>query len=1094
MISFFKKNPLLLFHSRLGFILQRENKNKLKLISRLHEIGYTKQKYSVMSNIKGENNVKGFIDNINSEYISGWCFDESNLEEAVIVELFINNDKIAEKKAELHRRGMFEDKTHPTGNIGFNFAIEKDLLDENSNVSVKIKDSLYEMDTAIVFERFKMQYILEKNSTVKGLVDNININYISGWCYNKNKPEEPVTVTLYVNGVPIAEEIADIHRRGMLEEKMHLSGNVGFNFPIEERLLDENSLIEIKSGDNTINAEVALARFKENMFFLQLGKESYIRKKKRCILHVGMHKTGSSSIQENLYHKKNNINFSYFDLGIANHSVPIFTLFTDFPKANDYMNKMGYDEAAVDAYKKEVDDKIRRHLSLNYDYETFILSGESISILSKNALDELKAYLLTFFEEIKVVAYVRSPIAYINSVFQERVKAGLGDFYALHMLYPRYNHKLYKFDLVFGEENVALRYFNKDDLKEGDVTIDFLETNQLEVKNRDFIVTNESLSLESITLLYVYYKFGRGYGTGEQNRMENNRLLESLQKFGSGKMKITKNVLDTLINNNREDINWVEQRLGMSILDETYYPSEGEGIKSEYDLIEIAKQTTEALKEYIGEKVLTEKITGTAKEDTVALVEALRTKVNKKKLNIQSRVGHINKNAVRGWCFNEDQPLNPVMLELFVNGVKISETLAKDYRVGLLKNDSHPTGDVGFRFDLEHIVLNENSDIEVRVKGTDNTLDIVKAKEEFDLFLQYRNVIYLNPEIKQRRKYCIVHVGMHKTGSTSIQEKLYRNKNKNFSYFDLGRKNHSIPIFSLFTDVPENYHVHLSMGLTKRHIYRYNIEVDEMFREHIQKNPLYETFVISGEDICVLSENALKDFKNYLHMFFEEVKIVAYVRSPISYMNSAFQQVVKEGRMKFSVESIYPKYRFKIEKFDTVFGKENVSLNLFSRDALIDGDVTVDFLEKNHLEVSHEDIVSSNESLSLEAVALLYVYYILGPGRQGADTLIESLKNFGDEKLKLGKDVLQPIFDEKFADINWIETRMQLKLMDEFSQKGDYTLVNSEEDLIRIARNSVAMLRTYMGNKVSDEKIRSDSVKDIIALLKIMLQNSKKDL
>ena len=1034
--------------------------------------------------------MKGFVDNINSNYISGWCFDEQHLLKPLKVELYIDGELLLETEANIHRRGIFENGTHPSGNVGFNFDIEQLSIDEKSQVKVKVKDTQYIFNSDQVFERFRTQYLLSKNSPFRGVVDNININYISGWCFNRSLAMEPVIVELYVNHQKIQEERADIHRRGIVDAGLHSSGNAGFNFAIDETLLDENSIIEIKvKGSNyVIDEEVALARFKENMFFIQPGKEAYIKKKKRCIVHVGMHKTGSSSIQENLYNKKNNINFSYFDLGVANHSVPMFTLFTDAPKANDYMNKMGFDEDGVAEYMAKVDARFRKHLSLNYDYEVFILSGEGMNVLSKNALDKLKEYLLQFFEEINIVAYVRAPIAYINSVFQERVKAGLGNFSTMHMLYPRYNHKLYKFDLVFGKENVFLHYFDRAHLEDGDVTVDFLKKNHLKVHNQHFIVTNETLSLEAIALLYVYYKFGLGYGVGEKNKFENNQLLKSLSKFGTRQMKIDKSVLQMLILNNKNDIQWIEERLGMPILDETYYPEPGQGIGSEEELIQVAITVTDVLKEYIGDVARTKVIRGDSIDDVVALVHLLRVKEKEKKKKIKSRIGHINKNAIRGWCFDEDDPLRSVQLELYIDGVKIDEKTAKDHRKTLLEQGLHPTANVGFRFSFDNIVLDAKSNIEIKVKDEDIVLDLGKAKEEFDLFLRSRQVLYKKADLPKRKKLCIVHIGMHKTGSTSIQEMLHQGDNKNFSYFKLDRKNHGIPLFSLFTDVPENYHVHISMGLTKRHVYRYNIEVDKMFREHLALHPEHETFVISGEDICVLSERALKDFKNYLLMFFEQVRIVAYVRPPVSYMNSAFQQIVKEGRMKFPVNNIYPKYRFKIEKFDTVFGKEHVHVNFFQKESLRDGDIVSDFLHKNDLEIEGKIPTKSNVSLSLEAVALLYVYYILGPGRQGADNLIKVLEGFGSRKVKLGKQVLKPILDEKVKDIQWIESRMQLPLLDASNYATDNYALNSEEDLVNIAKYSLQDLRSFVDHEEKNDNMAEVSLSDVITFLDILVK------
>ena len=50
-------------------------------------------------------------------------------------------------------------------------------------------------------------------------------------------------------------------------------------------------------------------------------------RKKEIIIHIGMHKTGSSSIQQTLHKYMNDKRFTYVDLGHANHSRQISSLF-----------------------------------------------------------------------------------------------------------------------------------------------------------------------------------------------------------------------------------------------------------------------------------------------------------------------------------------------------------------------------------------------------------------------------------------------------------------------------------------------------------------------------------------------------------------------------------------------------------------------------------------------------------------------------------------------------------------------------------------------------------------------------------------------
>ena len=52
-------------------------------------------------------------------------------------------------------------------------------------------------------------------------------------------------------------------------------------------------------------------------------------------------------------------------------------------------------------------------------------------------------------------------------------------------------------------------------------------------------------------------------------------------------------------------------------------------------------------------------------------------------------------------------------------------------------------------------------------------------------------------------KRCIIHIGMHKTGSTSIQRSLQGYRDDRFQYARLGKTaNHSLAMYSLFAADP----------------------------------------------------------------------------------------------------------------------------------------------------------------------------------------------------------------------------------------------------------------------------------------------------
>jgi len=198
---------------------------------------------------------------------------------------------------------------------------------------------------------------------------------------------------------------------------------------------------------------------------------------------------------------------------------------------------------------------------------------------------------------------------------------------------------------------------------------------------------------------------------------------------------------------------------------------------------------------------------------------------------------------------------------------------------------------------------------------------------------------------ENKNKKCYIHIGMHKTGSTSIQTTLNKNTSDNFHYVQMDTPNHGGNIFTLFSDHPEKYHAWRKLGKSKDEINKIAKETEKQLIQNFTENNL-NNFIISGEDIITLSHNELMKFKSFLENYFDTIIIIGYVRSPKSYIESAFQQSIKGYLNNFNIDGMYPIYRNKFEKFDTVFDKENVKLFYFNPDTLVDKNVVLDFCSK----------------------------------------------------------------------------------------------------------------------------------------------------
>lgn len=94
-------------------------------------------------------------------------------------------------------------------------------------------------------------------------------------------------------------------------------------------------------------------------------------------------------------------------------------------------------------------------------------------------------------------------------------------------------------------------------------------------------------------------------------------------------------------------------------------------------------------------------------------------------------VDRIEAHKVSGWGFAVGQP--PVQIVLHVNGKKVSETVANQFRKALFKNGRHPTGKCGFALELQTTALKPTDKVEILFGEIDMPLKLGKnAKTFFD--------------------------------------------------------------------------------------------------------------------------------------------------------------------------------------------------------------------------------------------------------------------------------------------------------------------------------------------------------------------------
>ena len=285
---------------------------------------------------------------------------------------------------------------------------------------------------------------------------------------------------------------------------------------------------------------------------------------KKIILHCGLHKTGTSSIQSFLRNNSdfllaNNLCFpAILDIGYYNHSTPLYLMFHENPLSHHMIKKIVKDKNVnINSLKNEIDKSIKKSLYENTG-KNIIFSGEDISLLDKTALLKLKKYFTNIYEklEFEIYIYVREPVSWSKSNFQEIIKQGLLDINkALKMKYQQnISIKIDRLASVFSDSKVKVCNFDHILSDKADVVEHFLELIGAKLGTNSFCRVNESLSMEkllAINLAKIY---------DLDNKLDYSAVLNSLIPNKGSNIYFPDWYVDKIANESYADVCFLEEK------------------------------------------------------------------------------------------------------------------------------------------------------------------------------------------------------------------------------------------------------------------------------------------------------------------------------------------------------------------------------------------------------------------------------------------------------------------------------------------------------------------------------------------------------
>lgn len=345
----------------------------------------------------------------------------------------------------------------------------------------------------------------------------------------------------------------------------------------------------------------------------------------RVIVHFGVPKTGSSSIQEALFGHLKDDRFCYLNLGRANLNEAMFLGFAEDPLRYQLIRRKEPSPEQLAQERQRVHALLAAELA-RCGERTAILSSEAIYGLRGPEVEALVQLLRQHSSDVRAVGYLRRPAEFIASSFQQLLK--LHDIASIDIdrCFPRYQRQIDKFDEVFGSDKVTCWLFDRQAFPEGCVVRDFCGRLGIHPEGARPTRRNDSLSLPAVGLLYTYRKFGPGYGAGVAAIRENRLLVARLQTLAGPRFEFHGALLRPAFLKERDSLVWMESRLGVA-LRKSWRDHGAEAVRSEAELLKVPAPAWDWLHAQLGHDA---RLSSTPPEDprqVAAAVHALRTRL-----------------------------------------------------------------------------------------------------------------------------------------------------------------------------------------------------------------------------------------------------------------------------------------------------------------------------------------------------------------------------------------------------------------------------------------------------------------------------------
>ncbi len=310
---------------------------------------------------------------------------------------------------------------------------------------------------------------------------------------------------------------------------------------------------------------------------------------------------------------------------------------------------------------------------------------------------------------------------------------------------------------------------------------------------------------------------------------------------------------------------------------------------------------------------------------------------------------------------------------------------------------------------------------------------------------------------------CFLHIGLPKTGSTTIQASFAGFSQPGLRYAQLGNPNHS---FQMTVSVWEDYNRILPYRPPKVDTIAALKQQKEKFSRLL--NDEYQkpgSLILSGELLPEgMTQDEMKRLHHTLKSNFDDVKVIAYFRDYHSLAPSLFQERVKFGQRAFAVPKM--NYGRWVRPWIDLFGRDAFDFVKFERKGLVNGDVLADFAGRVGADLSLLRRSDKNESMPLDAMALMYQY---NKNHPNAATITQTkleraimrsrLEGFGNGRFAFSPADIAAAVEMERDEIEWMQKMTGFDLIGQPGTSG--TPVENEDHLLSIAADAADAFREH---------------------------------